>query len=397
MLTTQQRQIITSTVPLLETGGEALITHFYRTMFRDYPDVRALFNQAHQANGDQPRALANGVLMYAKHIDKLDALGDLVTQIVHKHVSLQILPEHYPIVGTCLLQAIREVLGEDIATPDVIEAWKVAYEQLAAILIAAEEASYQQAEGAPGGWRGTRSFAIASRTQESNEITSFLLAPVDGCPVIAFDPGQFIGLRVFIDGEEHRRNYSLSAASNGENFRISVKREMGGIVSNFLHDACPVGSQIDVFPPAGHFTLRASSRPLVLISAGVGITPTIPMLEQARSSGRPIHFIHFARHGAVHAFRPYVDDLATQHAHIRHFVCYSEPQPSDHADATGFVSDDLLRKWLPDTTDVDAYFLGPKPFMASVKQSLKRIGVPPSQTYYEFFGPASELDAPASH
>lgn len=117
MLNAEQRAIIKATVPLLESGGEALTTHFYKMMLSEYPQVRPLFNQAHQASGDQPRALANGVLMYARHIDQLEQLGGLVGQIINKHVALQILPEHYPIVGSCLLRAIEEVLGKDIATP----------------------------------------------------------------------------------------------------------------------------------------------------------------------------------------------------------------------------------------------------------------------------------------
>jgi len=123
MLSPEHRAIVKATVPLLESGGEALTTHFYRIMLSEHPEVRPLFNQAHQASGDQPRALANGVLMYAKNIDRLEALGPLVGQIVQKHVSLQVLPEHYPVVGSCLLRAIREVLGAEVATDAVIEAW----------------------------------------------------------------------------------------------------------------------------------------------------------------------------------------------------------------------------------------------------------------------------------
>src|SRR4051812_36889373 len=144
MLTAAQKAIVTATVPLLESGGEALTTHFYKIMLAEYPEVRPLFNQANQASGDQPRALANGVLMYAKNIDRLEALGGLAAQIVNKHVSLQVLPEHYPIVGTCLLRAIREVLGVEIATDEVIAAWAAAYGQLADILIGAEAAAYDK-------------------------------------------------------------------------------------------------------------------------------------------------------------------------------------------------------------------------------------------------------------
>jgi len=211
MLNAEQRAIIKATVPLLETGGEALTTHFYKMMLSEYPEVRPLFNQAHQASGDQPRALANGVLMYARHIDQLEQLGGLVGQIINKHVALQILPEHYPIVGSCLLRAIEEVLGKEIATPEVIAAWGAAYGQLADILIGAEEGLYKQKEEAAGGWRGTREFQLVRREQESSEIVSFYFAPVDGKPVLKAEPGQYIGLQLFIDGAEQRRNYSLSA------------------------------------------------------------------------------------------------------------------------------------------------------------------------------------------
>lgn len=393
MLTPVQRDLIKATVPLLESGGEALTTHFYRMMLSEHPEVRPLFNQAHQASGDQPRALANGVLMYARHIDRLEALGPLVAQIVNKHVSLQILPEHYPIVGGCLLRAIREVLGAEIATDAVIDAWAAAYQQLADILIGAEESQYAQNAAAPGGWRGARAFRVARKVVESAEIVSFYLQPVDGGALLDHQPGQYIGMRLLLDGEEVRRNYSLSALANGREYRISVKREPGGRVSNHLHDKVQVGDVLELFPPAGEFTLSASDKPLALISAGVGITPALAMLDAARHSGRPIHFIHCARNAEVHAFRDWVDAHAAEHPQIRHYVCYSEPRAEDAADAEGFLSRELLEQWLPAERDLDAYFLGPKPFMAQVKRHLQALGVPAEQSRYEFFGPASALDS----
>ncbi|MDD1510244.1 NO-inducible flavohemoprotein [Pseudomonas sp. CNPSo 3701] len=393
MLSNQQRAIIKATVPLLETGGEALTRHFYAMMLKEYPEVRPLFNQAHQASGAQQRALANAVLMYARHIDRLEALGPLVGQIVNKHVALQILPEHYPIVGSCLLRAIREVLGEEIATDEVIQAWGVAYGQLADILIGAEEQAYKEHEQAPGGWRGSRDFKVVSKTPESEEITSFLLAPVDGGAVLRQQPGQYIGLRMVIDGQEQRRNYSLSAQGNGREYRISVKREAKGKVSNYLHDHIQEGDTLELFPPAGDFVLRPSSKPLALITAGVGITPALTMLEAARESGRPIHFIHYARHGGVHAFKQWIEEQSRAYPQISYRFCYSAPRDGDQPHAQGVVSREQLADWLPEDRDLDAYFLGPKPFMAQVKRHLNDLGVPGEQCHYEFFGPASQLDA----
>ncbi|ELQ10034.1 bifunctional nitric oxide dioxygenase/dihydropteridine reductase 2 [Pseudomonas fluorescens BRIP34879] len=393
MLTAQDRAIIQSTVPLLESGGEALITHFYRMMLSEYPQVRPLFNQAHQASGDQPRALANGVLMYARHIDRLDQLGDLVAKVINKHVALQIQPEHYPIVGACLLRAISEVLGSEIATPAVMHAWGAAYGQLADILIGAENALYDEKAQAPGGWRGARPFKLAKRVEESAEITSFYFAPVDNGPILNAAPGQYISLRLVLDGEEVRRNYSLSALSDGGEYRISVKREAGGRVSGYLHDQLQVDATIDLFPPAGEFTLVASDKPLVLISGGVGITPTLAMLEAALATERPVHFIHCARNGRVHAFRERVDGLAARHPQLKRFYCYAEDDGgSAAADSIGLLSQAQLAAWLPQERDLDAYFLGPKGFMAAIKRYLDALGVPPAQSRYEFFGPAAALE-----
>jgi len=392
MLTAEHRAIIKSTVPLLESGGEALITYFYATLLDDNPQLRAIFNQTNQASGDQPRALAKAVLMYARHIDNLAPLGDMVARIINKHVALQILPEHYPIVGAGLLGAIRKVLGPEVATDAVIEAWGLAYGQLASLLIGAEEALYADKESARGGWRGARRFYVARKVRESDEITSLYLRPLDGGPVLASLPGQYITLRVTVDGEEMRRNYSLSDESGAGEYRISVKREAQGKVSRFLHHELQEEESLDLFAPSGNFTLAAGAKPLVLISAGVGITPTMAMLHAALRSERPIHFIHAARHAGVHAFREHVTGLAARHAQLRVFYNYSEHREGDAVPAAvGMLTQERLAQWLPPERDIDVYFLGPLGFMKSVKQSLKGLGVPEAQSRFEFFGPAAEM------
>ena len=388
MLTAEQTMIVKATVPLLETGGEALTSHFYTIMLRDYAEVRPLFNQAHQAHGTQPRALANAVLQYARHIDAPDALGNLPAQIIQKHVALQIMPEHYPIVGTCLLRAIREVLGDEIATEAVIAAWGEAYWQLAHILIGAEAAEYERLAAAPGGWRGARSFRVADKVVESAEITSFHLEPVDGGAVVAYQPGQYLGLKLVIGGQEVRRNYSLSRAANGRNLRISIKREAGGVASNHLHDDVHAGAMLDVFPPAGEFVLRPGTAPLALISGGVGITPTLAMAEAALAQGdRDVIFIHYARNGDVHAFGLTIDAWASDHPRFAAHVVYE--QGGREARLSGRPTVDHLREWVP--AEADAYFLGPKPFMVFVNRALAQIGVPSGRRHFEFFGPAEAL------
>ena len=150
-----------------------------------------------------------------------------------------------------------------------------------------------------------------------------------------------------------------------------------------------VGDVLQLFAPSGHFTLQDSRKPLVLISGGVGITPTLPMLQAALPTGREITFIHCARDRGVHAFREKIDALVDANAQLTRRYCYE--QAGDGMDLHGRLSTDVLAQWLPASRDADVYFLGPVGFMRSVKQSLQELKVPEAQVHYEFFGPAQAL------
>ncbi len=392
MLSPDTIAIIKATVPVLQQHGEQITQHFYRILFRDYPATKAYFNQAHQAAGTQPRALAGAILAYAAHIDRLEALGDALPLIIQKHVSLDIRPEHYPIVGACLLRAIREVLGE-AATDAIIDAWGQAYGQLADLLIAAEESVYAATASRPGGWRGSRKFRVVGKARESDVITSFYFEPADGGELLAFQPGQYLTILLNVDGQPLRRNYSLSDAPGKPYYRISVKREAQGVASNYLHDHVQIGSEVELLPPAGEFVLRETNRPLVLLTGGVGITPALAMLNSVAHSGRPIEFIHAALNSSTHAFREHVDQLAARHENIRPFYIYDQALRHDTPHAEGFISSELLAQRLPADRDVDLYFLGPKPFMRSAFKIARELGIPPQQVKFEFFGPLEDLAA----
>lgn len=394
MLSDRTIALVQATVPLLKDQGEAIARHFYRVMFASHPEVKAFFNEAHQAEGTQARALAGAVLAYASNLDRLEALAGALPRIVHKHAALGVQPAHYPIVGRCLLQAIAEVLGP-VATGEILAAWGEAYDALAALLIDAEEQVYRRNAAQAGGWRGERRFRVARRVAESELIESFYLEPVDGGPLLAFRPGQYLTLVLAVDGVPTRRNYSLSDAPGRPWYRISVKREAGGRVSNWLHDHATVGTELAVQAPCGDFTLddAAARRPLVLVTGGVGITPAMSMLESVAPTGRPVRFVHAARHGGVHAFRARVDALAARHGNVQAVYVYDDPRPGDTPHATGRVTRELLSRQLPQDRDVDLYFLGPKPFMQAVYADGLALGVPAPRLRWEFFGPLEALQA----
>lgn len=392
-ITEAETAIILSTVPILETGGEALAKHFYEIMLRDYPVVIPYFNKAHQVSGDQPRALANAVLMYAKNIEKLQNLGPLVSTIVNKHVSLNIDLDHYPIVGSCLLQAIREVLGPETATDEVIAAWGAAYGQLSGLLINAEQSIYDEKAAAPGGWRNEREFIVKDKVSESSEITSFYLVSADGKPIMAHKAGQFIGLHITVDGSEMRRNYSISSTCNGKYYRISVKKEPEGKVSTFLHDHVEVGHVLELYPPAGDFVVSDSDEtsPLVFIVGGVGITPCLAMLEDSlenpANAQRPITVIHCCKSKASQAFLLRLKDLSFKHDNLTCHFTYSREHKG------GRLTAEMLDAWLPSNSRIDTavYFVGPNPFMSHVKSSLLELGMSVTQLHWECFGPAAKI------
>lgn len=393
MLDSKTIALIKASVPALQTRGEDITRHFYQIMFRDYPEVKAFFNQTHQAEGTQPRALANAVLAYAAHIDNLGAIAHALPAIIHKHVSLGIRADQYPIVGTCLLRAIGEVLG-DAATPELVDAWAKAYGQLADLLIDAEETLYRQIEQQPGGWRGERAFKVVRKERESDVITSFYLKPADGGTVPRYQPGQYLALVLNINGDTVRRNYSLSDAPGNDYLRISVKRENGGLVSNHLHANVNVGDTLNVLPPCGEFVLDDSNAPLLLVSGGVGITPLLAMLKPALAQNRKVTFVHAARNSAHHGFRKELSDLAAKHANLRVVTAYDEALPGDKPDHLGRVDAKLLSDLTGDEkAALKMYLLGPKPFMQSVYKDALTIGINEPNINVEFFGPKQALTA----
>lgn len=413
MLAPQTIALVKATAPILEEHGEALTRHFYHRMFRNNPEVAPFFNSANQTAGLQQKALAAAICAYAANIDNLEVLGGAVELIAQKHASLMIQPEHYPIVGENLLASIKEVLG-DGATDEIIQAWAEAYQFLADILIGREAQIYRDQRQAPHGWSGLKPFFVTRKEQESEAITSFYLETLDGSPVPEFKPGQYITVRVPSPcGHTTMRNYSLSDKPGQSWLRISVKREPGdgadkpdGFVSNFLHHQVKVGDQLEVGPPCGEFfldTTEQHQRPLVLLSAGVGITPVLSMLLAAldKTPDRPIFFLHGSLNSRFHAFKRRIDRLARTHSNLTVRYRYDAPTDMDLARmdgvvvAEGQVDAALIESLVPDR-DADYYFCGPKPFMVHIYHQLLAWGIPASQAHFEFFGPRQELEAPVS-
>lgn len=395
-LSAQTISVVKATVPALEVHGLALTRRMYERLFENAA-IRDLFNQSHHGEtGSQPKALAGAVLAYARNIDNLGVLAGAVERIAQKHVGLNILPEHYPFVADALLGAIRDTLGE-AATPEILAAWGEAYWFLADLLIGREGQIYAEHAAAPGGWNGWRDFTVAEKLRESDVITSFILVPADGGPVLRHRPGQYLTFWLDIPGQPPlKRNYSISSAPGGTSYRISVKREPRGVASNWLHDAVQPGARLKVAAPAGEFFLpEPPARPVVLLSGGVGQTPLLSMLHAVAGGApaAPVQFVHGTLSGATHALGAEARALAAA-GRVQVTTFYECPRPEDRPgqdyDVAGRITPDWLRANTP-LAEADYYLCGPRDFLRVFVAALLALGVPAARIHHEFFGPADEL------
>lgn len=391
-----QKALIKATIPILQSSGEILTDYFYKRMFEYNPELKSVFNMGNQANGKQKHALAGAVLAYAEHIDNPSVLINVLKGIGNKHVSLNIQAEDYAIVGGHLIASIQEVLG-DVATPELVEAWTVAYNELAEIMIGIEAEFYLKNTEKTGGWNGWRNFTIEEIVTESDEIKSFYLYPTDGKEIANYTAGQYLSVQVFVEqlGLLQPRQYSLSSAFHPKYYRISVKKETAletqpeGMVSNTLHQM-KEGDTVNVSAPAGNFSLQSIDTPIVLISGGVGVTPLLSMLETNQKANKnKTVWIHGCRNASVHAFKEVIDTMEEESDWLETFLFNEDiEQNVESAVIKGRV--DLKKCKEAILLENARYYLcGPAPFIKAHYESLVGFNIDKSNIFYEEFGPQS--------
>jgi len=388
MLSATARPYIDASVPVLREHGLAITTTFYRSMFAAHPELTNLFNMGNQANGTQQQSLAAAVFAYAANIDNADALAPVVSRIVHKHAAVGLTPDHYPIVGEHLLGAIKTVLG-DAATPALIDAWGEAYWLLANLLIDEEKKLYAKSGADAGALTRLR---VVKRVQESADIVSYHLQTEDGLSPGPFLPGQYITVEAHLDKERRQlRQYSLSDSPQQPWWRISVKREIEnagkpeGTVSNWLHMHITEGDFINASKPFGDLKVDLSARkPIALLSAGIGITPMLSILNTLRDLGstRQILFSHGNRGTEQHILQ---NELEAAKRRLPGLIVERFYQTGNT-----ISSGDEMRPtaaWQPFLAEGEFYLCGPAGFMQQQRQHLLDAGVSADRLHREVFGP----------
>ena len=393
MATAQTIAIVKAIVPVLEEHGTAITSVFYQNMFDHHPELLDIFNKTNQKLGRQQTALATTVLAAAKHLEHLAVLLPQVTEISHKHRALQILPEHYPIVGEHLIGAIKQVLGE-AANDDIIDAWTEAYDEIADVFIQLEKSMYEEAM-----WQGFASFKVVEKVAAATDITAFTVVPVDDEQSIDLSKlnltaGQYITVKIDPKNSDNLalRHYSLNSTITDKGIQFAVKRDNrdghSGLVSNYMHDELQVGNTVLLSAPAGDFALdkaliHQNDIPLVLVSAGVGITPILSMLEAQVTVNpqRPIIWAYACQNEQHHGFKDQVNQLLESAATVEKNIFYFED---------GQLLDEAWLATLPKPADI--YVCGSMPFMESMIDGLTTLEHSNDHIHYEPFGPKMSLE-----
>ncbi|GAA2533391.1 globin domain-containing protein [Winogradskya humida] len=395
MLSTSSTPIVEATLPVVGEHLEEISSVFYDTMLGENPELLTLFSRSAQATGEQKSALAGAVAAYAAHLvgagPDAAVFDHIVERIAQRHCALGIRPEQYTMVGRYLLRAVGAVLG-DAVTPEIAAAWDEVYWLFAARLIGREARLYGEAGvDSADPWR---EYVVAARIEEAEDVVSFILAPADGGPAPAFRPGQYVTVAV----ADQLRQYSLSQAPAAGTLRITVRRVRGtgglpdGVVSGHLHDRVRVGELLRLSQPYGDLVLNDGPAPIVLISAGVGITPMAAILDHvARTQPtRDVTAVHADRSPGRHPLRHDMTGHGSRMASFRSLVWYEEHAGSTTAHA-GLIDPDLI----PLHPDAEVYLCGPAPFMQAVRAALHRRGLSDERIRYEVFGSEQWRGTPA--
>lgn len=311
-------------------------------------------------------------------------------RIAEKHVSTNVKPEHYPIVGKYLIGALKEVLGE-AATPEFVQAWTEAFQFLANIFIEEEKKLMDSRAEIGGGWRDYREFVIDRKEIEAENIISLYLKPKDGGNVPLWTCGQYTCVR--LDLPEFggvQRNYSLSCQPNDKYFRITVKKSFDLTpichASKILHDM-NVGDSLKLTVPCGEFTLQtpeSENETLVFLALGAGITPILPLAQDAcEKYTNNVILIQGARNEKSMAF---VEEISKIENDFKDKMVYKQAYKSPQAN---LPSNEMTSDWILSQVPKDShfYFTGPPQWLEATAKGLLMNGVSANKISYEFFGP----------
>ncbi|RCK66030.1 Flavohemoprotein [Candida viswanathii] len=381
-LTPDQLDLIAQCVPILEDLNTKLGSKFYKRAMRRYPYLTPYFNETHHKLLRQPRAFVHALTQFAKHIHDMTPLRDVLDRIVHKHVGLQVRPEHYPLLAGVLLETMTDMFPPELTSrPDFLPTWTTVYGNLAAVLINAEEKEY-----ATKAWFGFKEFRVTRVQEECKETKSVYITPVDGVPILKPLRGQYLCMRWMLPGAkvEKSRVYSILEYPRGNEYRVTVRRIPGGQVSGYIHDQLGVGDLVYSGPPCGCVCYKSGTADLVVLAGGNGISALMPVIEAGLEECRHVTLMYSNRSVETRSFlellKEYKRDYGDQFRVIEYMSRGRYTDPIDEFCNRSLTLEDL--EFI--TPDHDVYLIGPRGYMKMIDDYLRAREVKPALDY---FGP----------
>jgi len=395
-LAPEHAELVAATLPLVGANIDQITAVFYRRLFDHHPELlRTLFNRGNQAQGAQQRALAASIATFATHLvdPSLPHPAALLSRISHKHASLGIVADQYPVVHEHLFAAIVQVLGADVVTAEVAAAWDRVYWIMARTLIGLEDALYAEAGVAAGDvYRRAR---VLARVDDPSGAVLVTVAATDSGPSNQA-AAQYVSVGVTLpDGARQLRQYSLvqTGAAGEWTFAVKPVEAVGGSpageVSNWIRDNVRVGDQLDVTLPFGDLPAPRPGAPVVLISAGIGVTPMIGILEAlvVDDPEARVRILHADRSARSHPLRERQLELAGRLPNASVEFWYEDGEnegPGVHAGRLTLRATDVPE-------DAEVYLCGGNGFVGAVREQLEAHRVLADRVHCELFSPDAWL------
>lgn len=385
MLSTKSFPVIEATLPIIAERISSITPKFYDRLFAAHPELLdGTFSRSNQANGTQQQALAGSIAVFASYLIKHPETTPeaMLSRVAHKHASLGVVPEQYPIVYEHLFAAIAEDLGEAL-TPEIAEAWTEVYWLMAHALIKLEKGLYAQQANtqiyAP--WK------LVERTATGVDCLTLSFEPADQTPVTSAKSGQFVSVRMPMkDGVRQVRQYTLSGdVARTDRRTITVKLDRNGEFSPVIHQDLAIGDLLELSNPYGDLVIDNDGSHLIIATAGIGCTPSAAALQRLAASGstRKVTVLHADQEFSSWPLREQMQESLAQLPEASLATWFERGELPEEVNAKPGYMD--LTSWL--TRGAQVYLCGPLPFMHAVRSQAIEAGVQAENIHYEVFGP----------
>lgn len=398
MLSNNQKKIVLQTSNLLKENSGDLLNVFYTSLFEQHPEVLNIKNLGDLEQTETQSHILSTIITCVEKIAKTQNINKLINTLRQQYTKLEISPEQYEIMGSYFIQAIVKILKHE-ASAETRQAWETACQQIVDIILANDidqNININSNNPLESQWN---TFVVKSKVEESDDVISLYLTPVNQTCIIRHLPGQYLQLKMFLPSlnKEVTANYSISSIPNDDYYRITIKRAHKEIntmqerLTNYLYDHLAELDLVALTLPKGNFTLNSNTRDKVFLSGEIGQSPLISMLETIEANNYGNHkivWIHTSKNKNVQAFKNKIRYIANNYPLVTPIMFYDQidETTADLAQYQGQIDFDKIKEYTF-SNNADYYLSGSKELVEKLKGDLKARNINENQIFYQEYAP----------